>query len=1074
MKRTAALLTALLLLGSAQAQELGLPDVPAQIQADPQTTTLDTVSTNAPEVLRASSVSLTFEAPIEARELVVAHSLPLGAQYLPGSAALDGKPVADPLLGSQNRLYWVLPAEQSGTLSYHVTYSGQLGELAAPALLARYGAQRSEVLRGDFDQADFVSAQPISARSASKQNAGAVKLPLDGTIYRIRDRITVIVEGPLDAVLTPSINGVALREDQIGTRTTDSANNKQRLEYVGAPLKPGPNLIQLGSDTVTVRYASVTTRVVVTPIQLIADGNSVVRLKLQAYDAFGTLSSVPSLTVTSNLEPSTPDADPSTAGYQVRMNDGVGEVVLAPQSSPTTLTLSVLVDSSAQVSSFELKPNASRVGVGVISATLGLPDFKISLDNLSYLARASLETPLLGGKLYLTADKDGLPTSENVYQRYASYGDSSTDSTPLQGIDPVALIYDQPSFRVSYRQGALPGDVLPLGETFTALRVQTKNAGPQVAAYVAYVPSDKVSARLIPEGRLLHLQPGVAPDSESLTVVTLDKTTGVELKRVPLTRLADYTLDTDSGVVTFNQTLDPLDADLNDVRLDVIYRLVNPLSQRTLSYGAQIWQQTHNYGVGAAVVNLDGVSTYGVRANYAADVTRAGLLAAYSGGVQLSAVLDHRFSKDSSVSAQARYQSASYAGLSPLNTGLSVVASYKTRLSSRLAAVLDGEYHNTPTAAAAPLADQVSAQGGSVTARADYNLKPFSVGGGFKYAFGDVYGLGAVGSVGYHQGAVDLDVVHTQPLSGNLKAVTDVSAKVKVAENVVLGLRDTYTWNGSNVASLSTATKLGNVNYAVTYDLPNADGSGNRARFGADTSIPLSAQFSLGLRGSVVRAFNTAATDLSAGADLRYQGSNMSGSVGSDVSYQNNEFGAVFRAGLTGSLSPALTLSADSTAEVGHTQGLRAAFGYAYRAGDLNSLGYLRYAAGSLAGANPEITAGLSAEYHRTQYALRAGLDARELLSDSGSLTLQPSLGATAYIGERFGVSGWGRALIQPASGSAVYGYGLEGSLRALPGTWLTAGYNFAGFDGTGNQYTKQGAYVRLDVTLDDSLGERK
>ena len=733
----------------------------------------------------------------------------------------------------------------------------------------------------------------------------------------------------------------------------------------------------------------------------------------------------------------------------------------------------MLVGSSAQVSRFELKPNASRVGVGVISATLGLPDFKISLDNLSYQARASLETPLLGGKLYLAADKDGLPTSENVYQRYASYGDSSTESIPLQGIDPVALIYDQPSFRVSYRQGALPGDVLPVGEGFTALRVRTKNAGPQVAAYVAYVPSDKVSARLTPEGRLLHLQPGVAPDSESLTVVTLDKATGAELRRSALIRLADYTLDLDSGVVTFNRVIEPLDADLNDVRLDVAYRLNNPLSQRTLSYGAQLWQQTQNYGVGAAVVNLDGVSTYGVRANYADDATRANMLAAYSDGVQLSMVFDHRFSKDSAVSAQARYQSASYAGLSPLSTGLSVAANYRTRLSDRLAAVVDGEYHNTPTAA--PIAGQLSAQGGSVTARADYNLKPFSVGGGFKYAFGDVYGLGAVGSVGYHQGAVDVDVVHTQPLSGNLSAVTDVSAKVKIAGNVVLGLRDTYTWNGSNVASLSTDTKLGNVNYAVTYDLPNADGSGNRARFGADTSIPLSDQFSLGLRGSVVRAFSTAVTDLSAGADLRYLGSNVSGSVGSDLSYQNGEFGAVFRAGLTGSLSPALTLSADSTAEVGRTQGLRAAFGYSYRAGDLNSLGYLRYAAGSLAGVNPEITAGLSAEYHRTGYALRAGLDARELLSDSASLTLQPSVGATAYIGERFGVGGWGRALIQPAQGgSVVYGYGVEGSVRALPGTWLTAGYNFAGFDGIGNQYTKQGAYVRLDVTLDDSLGERK
>lgn len=438
MNRACALLTALLLLGSAQAQELtdlNLPEVPAVNAPAAE----GSITTNAPEISRQSTVTLPFEAPIEARELVVAHSLPLGSQYVFGSARLDGKATADPLLGVQGQLYWVIPAEQSGVLSYQVSYSGQLGSLKAPALLARYGAQRSEILRGTLDLADLASAQPLKAESVSAVNPGSIKLPLEGTVYRIRDRITVVVEGPLDQTLIPTVNGTPLREDQIGTRTNDSANNTQHLEFVGAPLKPGPNVIKLGNDTVTVRYASVTKRVEITPVQLIADGNSVIRLKLRAYDAYGTLTSVPSLTVKTNLEPNTPDADTSTAGYQVRMNDGVGELVLRPQSSPASLSVSVLVDGREQVSRFEVRPSGSAVAVGMVSATLGLPDFKISADNFKYQARLSLETPLLGGKLYLAADKDGLPNSENVYQRYGSYGDSSTESTPLQGIDPLAL-----------------------------------------------------------------------------------------------------------------------------------------------------------------------------------------------------------------------------------------------------------------------------------------------------------------------------------------------------------------------------------------------------------------------------------------------------------------------------------------------------------------------------------------------------------------------------------------------------------------------------------------------------------
>ena len=292
--------------------------------------------------------------------------------------------------------------------------------------------------------------------------------------------------------------------------------------------------------------------------------------------------------------------------------------------------------------------------------------------------------------------------------------------------------------------------MLPLGETFTALRVASKNAGPQVSGYAASVPSDKVSERLTPQGRLLHLQRSVAPDSESLSVVVLEKETGLELRRFALTRLADYTLDVDSGVVTFNQALEPLDANLNDVRVDATYRLNNPKAQRKLSYGVQVWQLAQNYSLGAALVNLDGVTTYGVRGTYTDLQTRATVLAAYSSGLQLSADAERRFSQDSALSAQLRYQQSGYAGLAPLSAGLNIAATYKARLTPRLTGLISGEYHAAP-AAATDAATATSKNGGSVTARADYNLKPFSVGGGAKYAFGDVYGLGAVASVGYHQ-----------------------------------------------------------------------------------------------------------------------------------------------------------------------------------------------------------------------------------------------------------------------------------------------------------------------------------
>ncbi len=140
-------------------------------------------------------------------------------------------------------------------------------------------------------------------------------------------------------------------------------------------------------------------------------------------------------------------------------------------------------------------------------------------------------------------------------------------------------------------------------------------------------------------------------------------------------------------------------------------------------------------------------------------------------------------------------------------------------------------------------------------------------------------GVGVVGSVGYHQAPFDVDVTHTQPLSGNLKPVTDFAAKTAIGK-VYLGLRDTLTWGGDNVAALTLETALGNTNYAVSYELPNASGTGNRARFGVDTSLPLNDHLTLGLRGALLRDLGKGSNEATGGADLRYQTDTLSASVG--------------------------------------------------------------------------------------------------------------------------------------------------------------------------------------------------
>ncbi|WP_407540291.1 DUF11 domain-containing protein [Deinococcus radiomollis] len=1056
---------------------------------------------SAPAMSRRSTVTLPFEAPAQARSVVVAHRFPEGAAYTAGSSKLNGQPIADPAQGTSGTVYWTLPAsslsaggqagmtsgqqtstasgqqgsptsgQQTGVVSYELTHTAELPALERPALLARYDRERQEVLQGHFDSADYLAAQPLGASQAAlpAENAGSIKLPLAGTVFRDRDRISVAVEGPLDSTLTPTINGQPLSERQIGTRTADSGTNTQRLEYLGIPIQPGKNVIALGDQTLTVYYAGPTVSVSLTPVNLVADGSTPIRLKVTALDAAGQGSAERYVSLSSNLEPQTPDADANDAGYQIALTEGVGELVLQPQATPTVLNLGVLVGGKIQASHYQIVPDSSRVGVGVISVTAGFNGGNVT-DNVLLQARAYYEGPLLGGKLYVAADKDGLPTGTNPYLRYPSFGDNSTETVPLQGIDPVAVSYDHPAFHAQYRQGALPITVFSLGDNLTALSGYSKT-NPSVAGFAAFIPGDLKSETLVPNGtRLLRLKVGgLVQGSESLQLIA--SRNGQEIKRSALTRYVDYTLDPATGVITLTRGLERLDETLNDLSILASYRLADPKAGRTLGYGAEARYLGQNFGVGAAVVSLDGQFTSGVRAIYDNGTVRGGVLAAYSGGVQLSADLSAAFG-DTTATAQARYQDSGYAGLNAFSPGTNVQANVTTRLGSNLGATLDAEYHALPGAQAQTGQGVLDNRGGSVTARADYRFQPFSVGAGVKYAFGDVNGLGVVGSVGYHVTGLDIDLTHTQALSGNLKPVTDFAAKIPLGQ-VNLGLRDSYTWGGDNVAALTLGTSLGNTNYAVSYELPTASGAGNRARFGVDTSLPLTEQLTLGLRGALLRDMGLATNEASAGADLRFQSTALSATLGGDVAFRSGVLNTVLRGGVSGSFSRNLTLSADGTLDLTPGNGgARASLGYAFRDGPWNSLGYGRYLSGSLSGGQPELSAGAAAEYHQPQFALRAGIDSRTLLNDPDSFTYQSSVSGTYYFTDFLGVGAWGRALIQPASSTAQIGYGLELSARALPGTWLSVGYNFAGFDGLSTQsgaYTKQGAYLRLDLTLDET-----
>ncbi|WP_291428195.1 hypothetical protein [Deinococcus sp.] len=1089
MNRSLTLVLTLALVASASAQTtvpvspLPLPPLPA-----PQTT-----ETNAAGEQRVSLPFALSTVQLGAGSLLLAQPLPQGVTYQPGSAQLNGQALPDPLRGRSGTLYWQLTPAQLAPLVVgddRQQLSGELGLVleGAEAAMAALPAAQLQVLEergqirpilGLLDERDWMTATPLAQPETISENPGRIKLPLDGTDYASLDRVTIRVEGPLGEPPVPVVNGQPVPATQVGRTVTDPVRGVQQLDYYGVPIRPGVNTITLGDQTVRVRLAGPTSRYDIEPLQLRADGVTPLRLRVRTFDALGVATQPDRLTLRTNLEPLRPDAFPTEAGYQVALDKGQGIVELRPQTTPTTLQLDVVENDRVVRQNFEVRPDSRSVGVGMVSATLGLGSDGSLSDRLDVRARAYYEGVVGAGKLYVAADKDGLPnTTANLSTaRNINYGDASQEVIPLRGRDPVAVSYDHPSFRAEYRQTATPMTVLPMTETLTALTLTTK-AEPRLAGFVALVPTERVTdERLTPNGtRLLRLsRGGVVVGSQLLTLIEVGSD-DQEANRRTLNEGIDYSLDPETGVVTLARGLDRVSASLNEQYVLASYRLLDGGSNRRLAYGAQVEQTgtagSGTYSVGMGVTRVDSTTTFGVAGRYEQPELQVKGRVMASGGVLATASVSSRpaqrpgnGNQPSGGDFSVRYQSAGYAGLERGAQGLQADGRYDLPVSPRLGLRIEGSYGRALTTTS-----------GSVGAQLNYQFRPFSVGAGLRYGFGSRSGLGLSGSVAYREGRVAAEVVHTTPISGTLLPTTDFRVDYRLTEQVKLSLRDTYTWGEGNTGVIGLNSTVGRTNYVAAYELANSSGQENRARFGVSTTLPLSERLGLGLRGAYLWNVDSGTSDISAGADLDYRADTFRATLGTDFSVTGGKLTTVLRGGVSGDLNPRLNLAADATAEFGARQGQKLALGYAYRSGQLNSLGYARYVAGSLANGDSSLTAGASAEYRplsrqNVQLALRAGADMR-VTGDRDSLTVQPYAGVTAAFNDRIQVGGWGRALLQPATSTTLIGYGVEAGYRVLPGTWLNVGYNIQGFDGigTGNLYTRPGAYVRLDLTLDETL----
>ncbi|RMH54477.1 MAG: DUF11 domain-containing protein [Deinococcus-Thermus bacterium] len=982
------------------------------------------------EPLRLSTIHLEFNLQSGAGErLLLTHQPPPGAFYEPGSARLDGRPLPDPRVDEEGRLYFELPYQAQGTLSYGLRHREALGPVAEPTLTLRL-ADREVYLQGQQTFAGYERARPLEVRGRE----GFIQEPLPGTLFRV-DKIRVVLQTPLDPQTRLTLNGQPVDAKNLGQAVYDSERGFQRLEYYGLPLKEGRNLIEVqtaaGGDQVEVFLAGRPVRLEVRPLRLLADGRTPLELEIRALDALGLPSGDGPLTVEAWPEPLEPDAFPLLSGYQVLLKDGQALLRLKPTATPTSLRLRLVFGELEGQAEFFVLGRQNRVWQfqGSVGARLG------ESVQVFGLGRGYLESPLGGGTLRAALDgslrfNQGRPEPESGLRdlpdptgRFPLTGAGTEAQRPLRSDDPVALRYDQEGFSLGYfadRLSVFGVGELPQG---TALRLETRD-DLALQGFVGWLPVGSKTDLIVPDGtRFYRLSGPAEPGSEQVTLLV-----GASEKR--LERLKDYVLDAASGILTLSEPLWPSGSDFQPVRLRVVYA---PLGgARELGYGAGARWRLGGFSLGAGAAYLPGNGwRYGAEAAY--QLPGFGLRATYSRGTA------ERFGLELSGKNGPLESTANLTYQGKLQ-GQAQVA-YSLSEADRVSL----EHQTTETN-----------QTGLLYTR---RLNPaFSVGGGLGYTWetGTLLGLGRLG---LQSGALFAELTHAQPFSLMQSASTRLRSSYAFDPNLTAEADLTQTWGLGFSGSFGLKQKLGSANLALSYQLPGAAGEGNRARFGLEAPLPLSERWSLNASAGYERSLSTGADQAAFGLALRYGAEGFSATLGAETAWAAGGPKVVLRAGATGQLDAQQTLSLDANAQVAPTFEGRFTLAYALRGRDVSLLSYHRLNSG-----NERVLEGaLATSYHpEPRFQLRPSLAYRLKLDDPAGHTYQLGLGGNYYFTDWLGLGAAVYHQLQPGTSTSATAFSLEASFRLVEGVWFNLGYTFGGSLGL-TPDTAPGFYLRLD-----------
>lgn len=551
------------------------------------------------------------EMPALGSSLILSDKIPAGSSYIAGSSSQVANPtfnnntpttavgaaIADPFIVG-DRLFWVVPVSNSSV--YGITYR-----------LAHTGA-----LQMPDDRVAAFLAIPNS-RSANVPRTGVAIDPNSPMGKLVGQGELRVLQGD-PSLLAVLAKALPFSATSIAVRPVGGAASSLRVSAV----RPTTD----AADQPTI--------------------------KIEAFDQNGLPARDEFATIQTNADPADPDAAPSLAGYQVRLNNGVGYLRLQSLTSNALGTLPLqdlrfearVVNDNGVISSSQtfktadfsvlaanpIAPNSAQVqstdrpviAVGLLSGQVRY-DFGTGNFTADGGLRFFLRGTVIAGTTFTVginwqADYDPqnalafrlsgqLMPPANPYYYLPLLGDSSVLGTDVRSTEGFYARLEGGNSFIMFGQfnPQFQGTLSNYNQTYNGIQGAVRTGGFSLTGFATDAPNSNKSVRLAANGIDLYFLPdtNINTNSEQIAVVVYSKNdAALRIARKLLVRNTDYTIDYETGILRLTKAVTSTDLNLNPQFIESSYGTANV--GRDFRFGAQAALGSPEFNVTATAIQF--------------------------------------------------------------------------------------------------------------------------------------------------------------------------------------------------------------------------------------------------------------------------------------------------------------------------------------------------------------------------------------------------------------------------------------------------------------------------------------